>query len=180
MEEIKSKSEELVTNVNKVRITSRDSFIEPERKDKSKLPVRTISVKMPQFGVVEPKNVTRGKITLSRVVKVIEGRGKEPDDWTNTKIAEKYDMDEKNVEAIFEHFRPFHLHTPNQEKTPWYNRRKLEMYIAGIILPSTWAQYRQEEMEKMEEAERRQAASKQVKADSITDGKNDVKTVDSK
>ena len=80
MQEIKSKSDELVQNVNKVRITSTETPIEPERREKAKLPLRTISIKMPHFGVTEPKNVPPGKITLSRIVTAIEGRGRDPDE----------------------------------------------------------------------------------------------------
>lgn len=70
------------------------------------------------YGLVDLKDVPKGKITIGEALKALSTHQREPKLWTAEKIAQDYCLDLKDTKALLDFFIPFQVQIipPKDEK----------------------------------------------------------------
>ncbi|XP_029318456.1 NADH dehydrogenase [ubiquinone] 1 alpha subcomplex assembly factor 4 isoform X2 [Cottoperca gobio] len=62
------------------------------------------------YGLLELKDVPKGKLTITETLKAMNSHQQQPQTWTPGKIAQEYSLDLKDTKALLEFFIPFQVH----------------------------------------------------------------------
>ncbi|GAB1608773.1 NADH dehydrogenase [ubiquinone] 1 alpha subcomplex assembly factor 4-like [Argonauta hians] len=78
------------------------------------LPERSTSLPEPEYGVVEPDQVTPGRVTISQALNLISDHQTNPKLHSAANIAQQYNLELYNTQQMLKHFQVFHMHFPKK------------------------------------------------------------------
>ncbi|XP_075940718.1 NADH dehydrogenase [ubiquinone] 1 alpha subcomplex assembly factor 4 [Anarhichas minor] len=112
---ISQKNDPLLTLLKSVYVESKDPAAAENSKDVTagdeaeRRPLR-FSLPGEPYGLVELKDVPKGKLTIVEALKALGSHQRQPETWTPGKIAQEYSLDLKDTKALLEFFVPFQVH----------------------------------------------------------------------
>lgn len=113
---VREKKDDLVLRLKHVHVTDHAIDLNDvpmdQNKSTARLPKLRSTTAIPISGVVEPKNIIPGKITISQAHEIITNHNKEPNVWTYDYISDKYNLNVNHVKMLVTNFRPFLVYTP--------------------------------------------------------------------
>jgi hypothetical protein len=125
-EEIATNPAEHLEHLKSVKVTSEGAGESSKERQKDGLPHDRWAHPIPEYGHKETERVMPGRISIRQTIEMIDTRHKDKNTWTFDKLADKYEMDEKHVEMVLEHFKAFQLYEkPKPDKLPWLSSARL-------------------------------------------------------
>lgn len=111
-DEITKKDELLLDMLKSVRI---DSTGPPPPNPKERPLPEEISTKpLPEYGIVEPKHIQPGKLTIRQALDMISKYQSDPRTFNSAHLAKEYNLELYDTQQILKHFQTFHMHIPKK------------------------------------------------------------------
>ncbi|XP_062953650.1 NADH dehydrogenase [ubiquinone] 1 alpha subcomplex assembly factor 4 [Cynocephalus volans] len=109
--EIARKDDKLLTLLKDVYVDSRDPVSTLQVKD-AEIPQEPKEFRLPKdhcFDVINLKNIPKGKISIVEALTLLSNHKLYPERWTAEKIAEEYQLDQKDVNSLLKYFVTFEV-----------------------------------------------------------------------
>ncbi|XP_008575947.1 PREDICTED: NADH dehydrogenase [ubiquinone] 1 alpha subcomplex assembly factor 4 [Galeopterus variegatus] len=109
--EIARKDDKLLTLLKDVYVDSRDPVSTVQVKD-AEIPQEPKEFRLPKdhcFDMMNIKNIPKGKISIVEALTLLSNHKLYPERWTAEKIAEEYQLDQKDVNSLLKYFVTFEV-----------------------------------------------------------------------
>ncbi|KAK9874966.1 hypothetical protein WA026_005781 [Henosepilachna vigintioctopunctata] len=118
-QEMVKKNEILDKHLKNVYVTSKSEILKPSGSTNvvKPLPLNRSSYEDPVFGIVEPENVPKGRVTLPNALQFITNHHANAAKCSVGHICEKYVLPEETVRNILKYCRTFEVYVPQNKNT---------------------------------------------------------------